>query len=97
MVIAKTHKQFVTALKKLAEPSAVAEVSRFFNADPNARSSDNKILGVSIGRIFPGAKQFADLSLADIESLLESPNCEIRMGAVGIKDFQARAKFEHAH
>ncbi len=92
MATAKTHKQFVTALKKLADPSSVAEVSRFFNTDPNARSSGNKILGVSIGRIFPVAKQFADLPLADLEPLLESPYYEIRMGAVSIMDFQARAK-----
>ena len=92
MVTAKTHKQFVAALRKLADPSAVAEVSRFFHADANARSSDNKILGVSIGRVFPVAKQFADMTLADIEKLLESPYYEVRMGAVSIMDFQARAK-----
>jgi 3-methyladenine DNA glycosylase AlkD len=88
----KPHKKFVAALRDLADPSAVAGVSRFFRADPNARSSDNKILGVSIGDIFPVAKQFADMPLADIEQLLDSPYYEVRMGAVSIMDFQARAK-----
>lgn len=67
----KTHQQFVAALRDLADPSAVADVSRFFRADPEARSGDNKILGVSIGSIFPVAKQFADMPLADIEQLLD--------------------------
>lgn len=92
MTTNKTHKLFVTALKKLADPAAVAEVSRFFHADANARSSDNKILGVSIGKIFPLAKQFTEMSLAEIERLLDSPYYEVRMGAVSIMDFQARAR-----
>lgn len=86
------HKKFVAALKKLAGPGVVKEVSRFFRVDPNADSSDNKFLGVSIGKIFPVAKQFTDMPLEEIELLLESPYYEVRMGAVSIMDFQAREK-----
>ena len=92
MPILKTHRQFVAALKKLANRSDVAGVARFFHADPHANSDDNKILGVSFGRIFSVAKQFSDLPLADIERLLDNPYYEARMGAVSIMDFQARAK-----
>jgi 3-methyladenine DNA glycosylase AlkD len=88
----KPHKQFVAALRGLADPSAVADVSRFFRADPNAPSCDNRFLGVSIGKVFPVAKQFADMPLSDVEQLLDSPYYEVRMGAVSIMDFQARAK-----
>jgi 3-methyladenine DNA glycosylase AlkD len=83
-------------LKKLANPSAVAGVSRFFRADPNAHSSDNRVLGVSIGKVFPVAKRFTDMPLSDIERLLDSPYYEVRMGAVSIMDFQARAKHTSA-
>ena len=86
------HKKFVTALKKISNPAAVSEVSRFFRVDPNADSSDNRILGVSFGKIFAIAKQFTDMSLADIETLLNSAYYEVRMGAVSIMDFQARRK-----
>ena len=85
-------KKFVTALKKISNPAAVSEVSRFFRVDPNADSSDNRILGVSFGKIFAIAKQFTDMSLADIETLLDSAYYEVRMGAVSIMDFQARRK-----
>ncbi|HEU0253824.1 MAG TPA: DNA alkylation repair protein [Pyrinomonadaceae bacterium] len=86
------HKKFVAALKKIAEPAAVKEVARYFRGDPNAHSSDNKTLGVSFGKIFSLARQFTDMPLDEIETLLESPYYEVRMGAVSIMDFQARAK-----
>lgn len=86
------HKQFIAALKEIADPDAVAGVARYFNSDPNAESSDNKILGVSFGKIFALARKYTDMSLADIERLLDNPYYEVRMGAVSIMDFQARAK-----
>ena len=86
------HTQFVTALKAIADPATVANVARFFWSDPNGHSADNKVLGVSIGKIFPIAKRFAEMPLADIEKLLESRYYEVRMGAVSMMDFQARNK-----
>ena len=85
-------KQFIAALKAIANRDSVADVTRYFWPDANAHSSDNKILGVSIGKIFPVAKQFVEMSLSDIERLLENPYYEVRMGAVSIMDFQARNK-----
>jgi len=90
--VSKYYKEFIDALKEIANPKAVADVSRFFHADPNAGSDDNKVLGVSIGKIFPIAKRFADIPLADVERLLDSPYYEVRMGAVSIMDFAARGK-----
>jgi 3-methyladenine DNA glycosylase AlkD len=92
--VAKTDylKQFLASLKEIADPARVDEVTRYFHPDPNAGSSDNKVLGVSIGKIFPIAKKFVDMPLADVEKLLDSPYYEVRMGAVSIMDFQARAK-----
>ena len=86
------YKQLIDALKAIASPDKVAEVSRYFWPDPNAHSSDNKILGVSHGKIFPIAKQFVEMSLKDVERLLDNPYYEVRMGGVSIMDFQARNK-----
>jgi len=88
----KLRQQFVAALEDLADPAVVADVSRFFRADPNGHSRGNKVLGVSHGKIFAVAKRFIDMPLADIDRLLGSPYYEVRMGAVSIMDFQARAK-----
>jgi 3-methyladenine DNA glycosylase AlkD len=91
--MAPTHRQFVAALKELADPAAVAGVARFVRAD-DARpaAKRGKVLGVSPGAVFPVAKRFAELPLGDVERLLESPYYEVRLGAVAIMDFQARAK-----
>ena len=86
------YKPFIDALKAISSRDTVAEVSRFFWPDPNAHSSDNKFLGVSIGKIFPIAKQFVEMPLKDIERLLDNPHYEMRLGAVSIMDFQARNK-----
>jgi 3-methyladenine DNA glycosylase AlkD len=86
------HKEFVAALKALADRTGIDNVSRYFHVDPHGHSSDNKVLGVFIGAVFPVAKRFADMPLAEVERLLDSPYYEVRMGAVSIMDFQARAK-----
>jgi len=90
MPIQNTHKQFASALKELADPAAVAGVTRFFRQEAGAPRT--KFLGVPPGDVFPVAKRFADLPLADVERLLDSPYYEVRLGAVSIMDFQARAK-----
>ena len=86
------YTQFVAALKALANKAAVDDVARFFHADPPSLAKGNKFLGVRIGSVFPVAKQFADMTLANVERLLDSPYYEVRLGAVSIMDFQARAR-----
>ena len=87
-----TAREFIAALERFADAKRIPEVRRYFHVDANARSTGNKILGVSFGKIFATAKQFAAMPLADLEKLLENPYYEVRMGAVSIMDFQARAK-----
>jgi len=57
----------VKRLERIRSPSEVAKVARFFKADP-AFAGDNEILGVSIGRIFPIAKELSDMDLAEVPS-----------------------------
>ena len=47
---------------------------------------------VGMGKIFALAKEFMAMPPGEIEKLLESPNHELRVGAVSIMDWQARAK-----
>lgn len=87
-----THRQFVKALKDKSEPEKIAEVTRFFRVSEGADARDNKFLGVRFGEVFALAKQFAEMPISEIEVLLENPYYEVRMGAVSVMDFQARAK-----
>lgn len=77
-----TAEEFVKQLRAISSPDEIEKVGRFFREDGEGASSDNKIMGVSIGKVFPVAKKFASASLSDVERLLESPYYEVRMGAV---------------
>lgn len=57
-----------------------------------ASDDDDAILGVRMGQVFALAKEFMDMELDEVETLLESPFHEARVGAVSIMDFQARSK-----
>lgn len=49
-------------------------------------------IGVRMGQIFGLARELMDMAPADIETLLESPIHEVRVGAVSIMDWQARSR-----
>ena len=57
-----------------------------------AADEDDAILGVRMGQVFALAKESMDMSLDEVEKMLESPIHEMRVGAVSIMDFQARSK-----
>jgi 3-methyladenine DNA glycosylase AlkD len=50
------------------------------------------ILGVRMGQIFELAKTFIDMPPAELETMLDSPIHEMRVGALSIMDKQARRK-----
>jgi 3-methyladenine DNA glycosylase AlkD len=78
--------EFLKKLKALRSP-AVAKSHGNLAAD-----NDDEILGVRMGQVFALAKEFMDMSLDEVEKMLESPIHEMRVGAVSIMDFQARSK-----
>jgi 3-methyladenine DNA glycosylase AlkD len=88
--VTPTAQQFIKQLKSLSSRDQIDRVARFFSGD-DGRADDNRIMGVSPGKVFPLAKTFASLPLGEIEKLLDSPFYEARLGAVSIMDFQARA------
>lgn len=57
-----------------------------------AFDQDDGILGVRMGQVFALAKEFMDMPLEEIETMLESSIHEMRVGAVSIMDFQARSR-----
>jgi hypothetical protein len=59
---------------------------------PAGASSPDDYRDVGMGRIFALARECMDLSPGEIERLLESPIHAVRVGAVSIMDWQARAR-----
>lgn len=83
-----TSKDLISALQAIADPGEIDKVRRFYKGgDPATR-----VMGVSIGKVFPIAKQFVALDLDEVETLLEDPHYEVRVAAVSVMDFQARQK-----
>lgn len=78
--------EFLKKLKATRSP-AVAKSHSHLTAD-----DDDAILGVRMGQVFALAKEFMDMPLGEVETMLESPIHEMRVGAVSIMDFQARSK-----
>ncbi len=78
--------EFLKKLKALRS-SAVAK-----SHDHLAANDDDAILGVRMGQVFALAKEFMEMTLPEVEKMLESPIHEMRVGAVSIMDFQARSK-----
>jgi 3-methyladenine DNA glycosylase AlkD len=77
---------FLKRLKALRSP-AVAKSHGYL-----ASNEDDAIIGVRMGQVFALAKEFMDMPLDEVETMLESPFHEMRVGAVSIMDFQARSK-----
>ena len=77
---------FLKRLKTLRSPAVAKSHSHL------ASDKDDPILGVRMGQVFALAKEFMDMPLDEVETMLESRFHEMRVGAVSILDFQARSK-----
>jgi len=78
--------RFFERLAARRSDEELAKVQRHYQGPTRG----DQCLGVLMGAIFALAKQFADLSLDQIEKLLESQSYEVGMGGVSVMDFQDR-------
>lgn len=86
-----TAKQFIAKLNTYQSDVELEKIQRYFKSNDD-QSAGDRFMGVRMGHVFAIAKEFMEMSLAEIEKLLESPVHEVRAGAVSIMDFQARNK-----
>ena len=80
-----TAEAFIAALEAHRSEAERAKISRSFRGS-------GEIIGVRMKHTFDTAKAFDGMPLEEVESLLDSPHYEARMGAVSIMDFKARRK-----
>lgn len=83
-----TAKQFVDTLSKFKTKDNHDNVIKYFKGDDGVTRS----FGVKFGDIFKLASNNKDMSLAEINKLLDSNYYEVRMGAVSIMDYKAKDK-----
>ena len=87
-----TAAKFLKALQALSSAEEVEKIQRYFKSNAGEYSEGDKFIGVRMGDVFKLAKTYTEMSLGEIEKLLENPIHEARVGAVSIMDFQARHK-----
>lgn len=78
---------FTKKLQSFAGETTKENVLRFFHGNDGQTDS----LGVQFGTVFKLAKEYISMPLSEISQLLDSPYYEVRMGAVSIMDYQAKA------
>lgn len=83
---------FTERLYELQSDKELEKIQRYFKSGEGEYSEGDTFIGVRMGDIFALAKEFIAMPLDEIEILLENPIHEVRVGAVSIMDFQARAK-----
>ena len=83
-----TAEDFINSLNEFQSEEQKKVIGKYFKGD----DSETQIFGLRFGDVFRTAKQFSEMPLAEINKLLDDVHYEIRMGAVSIMDFQAKAK-----
>lgn len=76
----------------LRSAAELKKIQRYFKSGEGEYGEGDEFIGVRMGQVFSLAKEFQEMSPAEIEKLLENPIHEARAGAVSIMDFQARNK-----
>jgi len=84
--------EVLQALERYARPNDVAEVGKFFKSYDGGYSQHDQFLAIKVPAIRLVSKEYANLSLKDIEAVLESPFHEMRLLASIIMANQAKAR-----
>lgn len=82
-----TAKRFIEVLKARSSPEEREKTLRYFK-----NTDGDQFIGVRMGQVFANAKEFIDMTPAEIEKLLDSKIHEVRAGGCSIMDKQARRK-----
>ncbi len=77
-----SYEAFKKELRKKASKEKAVILSRFFKTGPGHYGEGDKFLGVVVPDIRAAVKKFTDLSLTDLQKLLDSPYHEDRLGAL---------------
>jgi len=84
--------EVLQALERYARPNDAADVAKFFKAYDGGYSQHDQFLAIKVPCIREVSKKYANLSLHDIEAVLESPFHEMRLLASIIMANQAKAR-----
>lgn len=75
-------------LRAASDPVRAAALQRFFKTGRGEYGEGDRFLGLTVPRVRAIASGYRDMSLADVETLLESPWHEVRLAALVILTLQ---------
>lgn len=84
--------QFIASLEAHRSSDEQKKIQRYFKSGEGEYGEGDVFIGVRMGQVFELAKAFIDMPPNELETLLESPIHEVRVGALSIMDKQARRK-----
>lgn len=84
--------EFIARLEAHRSPEKARGYERTFTSGNEQNGEADRFIGARMGQVFALAKEFIDLPLDAIETLLESPIHEVRVGGVSVMDWQARGR-----
>ncbi len=87
-----TAAHFLERLTALQSDDELRKIQRYFKTEEGEYGAGDRFIGVRMGHVFDLAKEFIDLPLDEIETLLESDIHEARAGAVSVMAKQASKK-----
>lgn len=79
-----TSKEVIKALNKIADPKIAEHSARFFKTGPGEYGEGDRFLGIRVPNQREIAKKFLQISLDEVDELLQSPFHEVRLTAVFI-------------
>ena len=83
---------FAERLLALQSDDELKKHERYFKFVSTDQDSDDHFIGVRMGSIFELGKEFSEMPVREIETLLESPIHEMRVGALSIMGQSAKGK-----
>lgn len=83
-----TAAEFVKKLNTYRSAEELKKIQRYFKSGEGEYAEGDEFIGVRMGQVFALAKEYIEMPPGEIETLLESPIHEVRVGA----DWQARSR-----
>lgn len=87
-----TAEKFAERLLALQSDEELVKHSRYFKFVPTDQEAGDYFIGVRMGDIFKLGKEFAQMPVGEIETVLESPVHEMRVGAMSVMGQCAKGK-----
>ena len=87
-----TAESFIAELETHRSEEHRIKMLRYFKSGPGEYGEGDVFMGMPMGTLFAVSKDFAGMSVGELEKLLESPVHEVRAGALSIMNKEAMSK-----